>query len=59
MLDTFFELLQDIIDNGWNMMVTCFMREDRVPLIERSWDPGSEEMETQGGNGRREEERQC
>ena len=22
----------------------------RVPLIARSWDPGSEEVETQGGN---------
>ena len=26
---------------------------DRVPLIARSWDPGSEEVETQGGNGRK------
>ena len=24
----------------------------RVPLIARSWDPGSEEVETQVGNGR-------
>ena len=24
----------------------------RVPLIARSWDPGSEVVETQGGNGR-------
>ena len=31
----------------------------RVPLIARSWDPGSEEAETQGGNGRaREGERE-
>ena len=28
----------------------------RVPLIARSWDPGSEELETQGGNGRKWEE---
>ena len=28
----------------------------RVPLIARSWDPGSEEVETQGGNGRKWEE---
>ena len=25
----------------------------RVPLIARSWDLGSEEVETQGGNGRK------
>ena len=25
----------------------------RVPLIARSWDPGSAEVETQGGNGRK------
>ena len=25
----------------------------RVPLIAQSWDPGSEEVETQGGNGRK------
>ena len=40
----------------------------RVPLIARSWDPGSEEVETKGGNGRarvgerereREREREC
>ena len=31
----------------------------RVPLIARSWDPGLEEVETQGGNGRaREGERE-
>ena len=31
----------------------------RVPLIARSWDPGSEEVETQEGNGRaREGERE-
>ena len=28
----------------------------RVPLIAQSWDPGSEEVETQGGNGRKWEE---
>ena len=26
-----------------------------VPLIARSWDPGSEEVVTQGGNGRKHE----
>ena len=25
----------------------------RVPLIAQSWDPGSEEVETHGGNGRK------
>ena len=25
----------------------------RVPLIAQSWDPGSEEVETQEGNGRK------
>ena len=28
----------------------------RVPLIALSWDPGSVEVETQGGNGRKWEE---
>ena len=28
----------------------------RIPLIARSWDLGSEEVETQGGNGRKWEE---
>ena len=37
---------------------------DKVPLIARSWEPGSEEVETQGGNGRKWEsergrEREC
>ena len=27
----------------------------RVPLIVRSWDPGSEKVDTQGGNGRKRE----
>ena len=36
-----------------------FMTECRVPLIARSWDPVSGEVETQGGNGRaREGERE-
>ena len=35
---------------------SCLLRGGlacRVPLIGRSWDPGSEEVETQGGNGRK------
>ena len=28
----------------------------RVPLIAQSWNPGLEEVETQGGNGRKWEE---
>ena len=41
---------------GHKFIYLCITLEkfwSRVPLIARSWDPGSEEVQTQGGNGRK------
>ena len=38
----------------------CRLCRIRVPLIAQSWNPGLEEVETQGGNGRAKEgEKKC